>query len=581
MSSDNNKLSKSAGDDFVELPPELKQLVMNPLNFKYVDSTSKSISKTINSIKKNFLIGRINSQVNFIVPNSLRKAKDNSIKKDLLYYRNAYEEEAKNINNIIDCTNKLYEPLLSFHENLQKYKNKITKIYENINIPFKNQKQGLNESEISDLDIKNIEIIDNHLISYKEQVNNLLECICFINKGIDEDYKLINDSFNELVESVKSLRKIMEEGIRAFEKMGPNFENLNDHETIQKAIMNIINPLKEITELINKSKEKLKEVNENPQIKEKQNENMVDKMKTICEKLNKKSKIIAERINETRETINLNRLDFPVLKLEEVNVQDINSSINSMKEKIDKTKKENGKIKEELKKKTEKFINQSRLDILFIIDSTNSINTFLDDIQRNFLKIIDEIIAKCPTSIMHVGFIAYKDLFDLDFGEEYLDIDFIRITENPEGKKKISKEINKLKSSGGGDTCEDLTGAFQLSLKKSWQGFSKFAILATDAPCHGKEFHDPEIEDNYPEGDPEKRDIKKYVQEFAEREIYLFCAEYDKSTEKMFGIFKEIYNQNKKKDSKCQISIQSGEDLSNTIIEKAVKIYEENRLQKI
>ena len=245
MSSDNNKLSKSAGDDFVELPPELKQLVMNPLNFKYVDSTSKSISKTINSIKKNFLIGRINSQVNFIVPNSLRKAKDNSIKKDLLYYRNAYEEEAKNINNIIDCTNKLneqlYAPLFSIHEGIKEYKNKITKIYENINIPFKNQKQGLNESEISDLDIKNIEIIDNHLISYKEQVNNLLECICFINKGIDEDYKLINDSFNELVESVKSLRKIMEEGIRAFEKMGPNFENLNDHETIQKAIMNIIN----------------------------------------------------------------------------------------------------------------------------------------------------------------------------------------------------------------------------------------------------------------------------------------------------------------------------------------------------
>ena len=308
---------------------------------------------------------------------------------------------------------------------------------------------------------------------------------------------------------------------------------------------------------------------------------MVDKMKTICEKLNHKSKIIAEKINETRETINLKRLELPVLELEEVNVQDINSSINSMKEKIDKTKKENGKIKEELKKKTEKFINQSRLDILFIIDSTNSINTFLDDIKQNFLKIIDGIITKCPTSIMHVGFIAYTDFSELYFGIEYKDVDFIKITKNEEGKKEIFKKINELKSDGGGDTCEDLTGAFQLSLNKSWQGFSKFAILATDAPCHGNEFHDPEIEDNYPEGDPEKRDIKKYVKEFAEKEIYLFCAEYDKSTEKMFGIFKEIYNKNKKKDSKCQITIQSGKDLSNTIIEKAVKIYEENRLQKI
>ena len=585
MSSDNNKLSKSAGDYFDELPPELKKLVMNTLHFNDINSTSKSVSKNIYQIKKKVLISRLKQQINFIMPTSLRNAKDNSIKKDLLYYRRAYEEEAKNINEIIDCTNKLneqlYAPLFSIHDGLKKYKNKITENLEKINIPFKNKKQGLNENEISNLDIKSFEIIDNQLISYKEEANNLLENISFINKGLDEDFKLIKDSFNELVESVRSLKKAMLEGIRIFENISPKFEDLNDHESIQKAIMSLINPLTEITELINKSKEKLKEVDENPQIKEKQNENMVDKMKTICEKLNKKSKIIAERINETRETINLNRLDFPVLKLEEVNVQDINSSINSMKEKIDKTKKENGKIKEELKKKTEKFINQSRLDILFIIDSTNSINTFLEDIKQNFLMIIDEIITKCPTSIMHVGFIAYTDFSELYFGISYKDVDFIKITKNEEGKKEIFQKINELKSDGGGDTCEDLTGAFQLSLKKSWQGFSKFAILATDAPCHGKEFHDPEIEDNYPEGDPEKRDIKKYVQEFAEREIYLFCAEYDKSTEKMFGIFKEIYNKNKKKDSKCQISIQSGEDLSNTIIEKAVKIYEENRLQKI
>ena len=555
---------------------------MNTLHFNDINSTSKSVSKNIYQIKKKVLISRLKQQINFIMPTSLRNAKDNSIKKDLLYYRRAYEEEAKNINEIIDCTNKLneqlYAPLFSIHDGLKKYKNKITENLEKINIPFKNKKQGLNENEISNLDIKSFEIIDNQLISYKEEANNLLENISFINKGLDEDFKLIKDSFNELVESVRSLKKAMLEGIRIFENISPKFEDLNDHESIQEAIMNLINPLTEITELINKSKKKLKEVDETPQIKEKQNENMVDKMKTICEKLNHKSKIIAEKINEARETINLKRLELPVLELEEVNVQDINSSINSMKEKIDKTNKENEKIKEELKTKTEKFINQSRLDILFIIDSTNSINTFLKDIKQNFLKIIDEIITKCPTSIMHVGFIAYTDFSELYFGISYKDVDFIKITKNEEGKKEIFQKINELKSDGGGDTCEDLTGAFQLSLKKSWQGFSKFAILATDAPCHGKEFHDPEIEDNYPEGDPEKRDIKKYVQEFAEREIYLFCAEYDKSTEKMFGIFKEIYDQKKKKNSKCQITIQSGKDLSNTIIEKAIKIYEENRL---
>ena len=104
------------------------------------------------------------------------------------------------------------------------------------------------------MDIKNVEIIDNQLISYKEEANNLLENISFINKGLDEDFKLIKDSFNELVESVKSLKKAMLEGIRIFENISPKFEDLNDHEAIQEAIMNIINPLTEITELINKSK---------------------------------------------------------------------------------------------------------------------------------------------------------------------------------------------------------------------------------------------------------------------------------------------------------------------------------------
>jgi myosin protein heavy chain len=582
MSSDNDKFSKSAGDYFDELPPDLKNLVINSLQFNDINSTSKSLSKKIYQIKKKVIIERLKQQINFKMPNSLRNANDNSIKKDLLYYRRAYEEEAKNINEIIDCTNKLNEqllaPLLSIHDSLKDYKNKITKNLEKINIPFKNKKQGLNENEISNMDIKNVEVIDNQLDSYKEEANNLLNNINIINKGFDEDFKLIQDSFSELVESVKILRKTMFEGIRIFENISPKFEDLNDQETIQKAIMTIINPLSKITELINKSKQKLKEVDKTPQTKDNQNENMIDKMKSICEQLNNKSKIIAEKINETRETINLQRIDLPSLELDEVNVQDINSSINSMKEKIDKTNQENEKIKEELNKKTEKFINQSRLDILFIIDSTNSINTFVNDIKQNFLKIIDEIIQKCPTSILHVGFIAYKDFCDLDFGEEYLDIDFIRITENPDGKNEISKKIHELKPEGGGDTCEDLAGAFELSLKKSWKGFSKFAILATDAPCHGIEFHDPEIEDNYPKGDREHRDIKEFVKELAEKEIYLFCAEYDESTQKMFGIFKEIYNKNKKKNSKCQIAIQSGEDLSNTIIAKAIKIYEENRL---
>lgn len=583
MSSNDNFISKSAGDLFDALPPELKELVINHPQMKEVNSISRSVSRVIYQVKKETLIDKVKQQINFKMPNSLKNEKDSSIKKDLLYYLRAYEEEAKNINELIDCTNKLNKqlqgPLLTIFDSLKKYRSRIKENLENIGIPFNNKKKGINSKSVDNIEYnKNVEVIDNHLNSFKDEAKDLIGNIDSINSSIDKNYKLIQESFNDLVDSVLSLRKVMDKGISIFENISPKFEDLNDQETIQKAMISLIFPLGEITELINKSKEKLKEIDRTPQNKENQNDNLVDKMKTICEQLNNKSKIIAEKINETREIINLKKIDLPILELKEVNIDDINNNINSMKEKIDKTKYENEKIKEELKKRNDKFINQSRLDLLYIVDSTNSINTFLDDIKKNFLKIIDEIIKKCPTSIIHVGFIAYKDISDLDFGEVYTDIDFIRITENQEGKNEIIKKIDELRPSGGGDVCEDLTGAFDLSLKKSWKGFSRFAILATDAPCHGNEFHNPGIEDNYPEGDPKHRDIKKFIKEIAEKEIYLFCAEYDVSTQKMFGIFKDIYNKNKKENSKCQITIQSGKDLSNTIIEKAIKIYEENRL---
>lgn len=587
MSSSEKPLAKSAGDVFEQLPSELKSLVLNSFQCSDINKMAKSVSKVIYQVKKKVLIDRLKQQINFKIPNSLKKANDNSIKKDLLYYLRAYEEETKNINEIIDCTNKLNQqlcdPLISIHDGIKKYKNKIIENLKKISTPFDNKEKGLNSNEISNAEKnneynKNVEEIDNQLFSYEKETNGLLKNITSINESIDKDFKILQDSFNELVDSVKSLKKVMVEGITNFENITSKFENLNDEKTIQKAMISLINPLTTITELISKTKEKLKEVDGKTPNKENKNENLVEKMTKICEQLNNKSKIIAEKINETREIINLARLDLPNMNLEEVNIKDINNSINSMKEKIDKANEENEKIKKSLEEKTRGFINQSRLDILFIVDTTNSVNTYLEDIKKDFLKIIDEILKKCPTSIIHVGFVGYKDLNNLYLGEEYMDIDFIIITENQAGKKEIYQKINELACSGGGDLCEDLTGAFELSLKKNWQGFSKFAILTTDAPCHGKEFYEGDIEDNYPEGDPEHRDIKEYVKNFAEKDIYLFCAEYDKSTEKMFRIFEEVYNLNKKKDSKCQITIQNGKDLSKTIIEKAIKIYEENRL---
>lgn len=186
---------------------------------------------------------------------------------------------------------------------------------------------------------------------------------------------------------------------------------------------------------------------------------------------------------------------------------------------------------------------------------------------------INKINNNCPTATIYIGFIGYTDFSELDLGDEYINIDFKIKSE----AKEIYEKIKNLESHGGGDEAEDLAGAFKLALEKNWKGFSRFAILATDAPCHGKEFHSEDVGDNYLQGDPEKRNIKEYVKNFAENNISLFCAKFNHTTEQMYKIFEEEYKKGKSNNSQCEFTVQKCEDICETIVEKACLIYKNRK----
>ena len=277
----------------------------------------------------------------------------------------------------------------------------------------------------------------------------------------------------------------------------------------------------------------------------------------ICNDLKSKSNSISEKINIIRTKINLENLDIPPLELKQPEVKKINEGLDNMITDLEKTKKENKVLQDELLKRTEDFINQSRLDItedfinqsrldiLFIVDCTCSVNPYLETIQNNFKHMIDKIQEECKMATIYIGFVGYKDILDLKLGEDYLNI---KLTTE---LKLIAEEIKNLKSSGGCDIAEDIAGAFELSLNNEFKGISRFAILATDAPCHGlnndfkgisrfailatdapchgNEFHGKATVkkyENYPNGDPYNRDIKEFVRKFAENKISLFCAKF-------------------------------------------------------
>ena len=65
----------------------------------------------------------------------------------------------------------------------------------------------------------------------------------------------------------------------------------------------------------------------------------------------------------------------------------------------------------------------------------------------------------------------------------------------------IKEFAAKLAATGGGDAPEDLVGGWRQALDLDWKAGTRVLIHITDAPCHGKKYHD--CGDSYPSGDPD------------------------------------------------------------------------------
>ena len=544
-----------------------------------VNEIKKPLTRAIYDAKKEELIKKLRTQLNFRVPQSLKISNEETdiIKKDIMFYKRAYEDEATNINKIITSTNtlnnQLLEPLKQIKNMLKEYHNDYKTNVSKITIPYDNKKEGLDnignaiKNEENNKPFQSdVDEIKKEMNYYQQQSIDFFKEYSSMNKELSEDINNFIDSFKKLSDSVNELKKQITEGFMVFENSTPEFEYLNDKERIKKAMSSIIIPLNKLTELITASEEMLTKVKENKN-QSKQNVGLAQKMMLICEELKEKAKLIAEKINRARLKINLNEIQAKEFDIQPPKIENIEKNIGEIKEKIEETNKKNSQIKEEVMKKTEDFINKSRLDLLFIIDSTNSTNPYLENIKKNFNKMIKDIYNNCPTATIYIGFIGYTDFNELDLGEQYIDIELTK------EKEEINQKIKDLEPHGGGDEAEDLAGALELALNKKWKGFSRFAILATDAPCHGIEFHSPEVEDNYQNGDPNGRDIKLFVKNFAEKNISLFCARLSDTTEIMFNIFEKKYQEGKSKEAQCQFTVQSCEDICEIITQKACQIY--------
>ena len=186
-----------------------------------------------------------------------------------------------------------------------------------------------------------------------------------------------------------------------------------------------------------------------------------------------------------------------------------------------------------------KIFKDTGLDLMIIIDLTGSMYIWLNEVKENIKNVIEEITQNNPGSKIRLSFIGYRDFESENEPRKYESKEF---TENI---NEFYEYINTLDCSGGGDLPEDIVGALKLSLNMKWESEAKYALLVCDAPCHGKQYHNI-FYDKFENGDPDGTTLESVIEQFKLKEITFYCLEIDESTNKMFNIMKNVYNDDEK-----------------------------------
>ena len=580
-----------------QLPPEFINALKQPIVVNGIMDTINESQNDLANIQQicnspDLYLKKVSTQMNVILTQTLKDSKEPyivNIKNDLNNYRKLYEKEAKQINTIISNTieaiKQIYPFTKTLQENLKNYTENYAQSIQNMQIPMLNRKIGLAQinvekfpPQIQENFIKDRNNISKEIDIFFEDVDKFLKNFSDITIFNSQKIEKSFEDFLLLLKSVKELSLLMSKSKLSFERSCRVFKDLSNKEAIDKAFKSFQQPLNDLNEMEKKIQE-MEISSMKKYIEDQQNkiEGTKKELDEIEKKLKAKSDEITNEIQEIREKYGEKKEDLDEFTPSGlVNIE----TENFYKEVISNTQAINDQIKiinQSLNDNMEIIKQNSRLDLLFIMDITNSMDVYLDQVKRQVLDIIHEIRKECAGIEIYIGFIGYRDFSDLDFGESYINLELTEKYEN------IIQNIKYLKAEGGGDIPEDLCGALEFAKEKQWKGKSRFAILVTDSPCHGRKYYDDTTEnfDNYPDGDREGRNIEEYIKFLAENEISVFCLKVSPSTDKMFKIFEEIYNTNKRKDSNNQFMADIGENIFNVVTSNAIKTFQNRKVEDI
>lgn len=131
----------------------------------------------------------------------------------------------------------------------------------------------------------------------------------------------------------------------------------------------------------------------------------------------------------------------------------------------------------------------SRLDIAFVLDCTASMTSCFDEVRRKIRDLVLLFTNIYSNVSVRLALIGYRDHYNHE--NRLIKFPFTTSTNT------FLKDLESLKLIGNQDDAEDVLGALHSVLSLDWKGESRILFHVGDGPCHGSDFHDEKVSDDY------------------------------------------------------------------------------------
>lgn len=167
--------------------------------------------------------------------------------------------------------------------------------------------------------------------------------------------------------------------------------------------------------------------------------------------------------------------------------------------------------KTDFKSQKNRLWSKMKIKICFLVETTFKMTSYLYDVQCAIEEAINRVCFYNQQAEILVAMVTYRDYKDCD-QMGVLDwrspTDFFETWDNLEQESRVAW-FNE------NDTA-DVAGAVDCAVKMNWSDCDHRLVYHYGiSPAHGSQFHGPEVDDKYPMGDPNGKDLLKDVHTFS------------------------------------------------------------------